>query len=73
MLLFEFFASWISIGLVVGASLAGFILGPSKMAEVFADLWATSERSNDTWFQRVVMVLIIIVAVAVITHLTHRG
>jgi len=72
-LLFDIFASKISIGLVVAASLAGFILGSSKMANVFADLWGTSERRNASRFELVVVVLIIIVAVAVITHLTHQG
>ena len=73
-LLFDVFASKVSIGLVIAASLAGFILGSSRMANVFADLWGTSERrSNTAWIELVIVVLIIVVAVAVITYLAHGG
>lgn len=67
--LFEILTSKVSLYILAAASLLGFVLGPTRMGEVFGFFWGTNDwkESNDSgWLGNAAAILVMIVIAIVV-------
>lgn len=69
----SFFFTKFSAYMVVTATVVGFLVGSDRMARLFSFCWGTHEIWEREWFQKLWAAFVIVVAVAIVTHLLHSS
>lgn len=63
--------SKLSAYIVSAATLAGFLAGSARMANVFSIFWGTHQIWKQEWFQKLCVVLLVVVIAAMSVHFLH--